>query len=70
MFCTIIDLLFVFGVDVGELLAKYGAWAYAIMFLIIFCETGFVITPVLPGDSMIWGRKCMKGITGLLTGTG
>ena len=60
MFCTIIDLLFVFGVDVGELLAKYGAWAYAIMFLIIFCETGLVITPVLPGDSMIFAAATLS----------
>ncbi|HWI93314.1 MAG TPA: VTT domain-containing protein [Flavisolibacter sp.] len=60
MFCTIIDLLFVFGIDVGELLAKYGIWVYAIMFLIIFCETGLVITPILPGDSMIFAAATLS----------
>jgi membrane-associated protein len=60
MLCTIIDLLFVFGIDVGEMLAKYGVWTYAIMFLIIFCETGLVVTPLLPGDSMIFAAATLS----------
>lgn len=60
MFCTIIDLLYVFGIDVGEMLVKYGLWTYAIMFLIIFCETGLVVTPVLPGDSMIFAAATLS----------
>lgn len=60
MFCTIIVLLYVFGIDVGEMLVKYGLWTYAIMFLIIFCETGLVVTPVLPGDSMIFAAATLS----------
>jgi membrane-associated protein len=47
---------FVLHVDrhLAALLADYGNWIYAILFLIVFCETGFVITPFLPGDSLLF----------------
>ena len=38
----------------AELLRDYGGWTYAILFLIIFCETGLVVTPILPGDSLLF----------------
>jgi membrane-associated protein len=38
----------------ADLLREHGAWTYAILFLIIFCETGLVITPFLPGDSLLF----------------
>lgn len=37
-----------------ELVATYGPWVYAILFLIVFAETGFVVTPFLPGDSLLF----------------
>jgi membrane-associated protein len=37
-----------------ELIQYFGAWSYAVLFLIIFCETGLVITPFLPGDSLLF----------------
>ena len=56
-----IDLLlqavqFVLHLDVhlDELVANYGTWIYAILFLIIFCETGLVVMPLLPGDSLLF----------------
>ena len=47
---------FILHIDrhLSELSAQYGAWIYAILFAIIFCETGLVITPFLPGDSLLF----------------
>jgi membrane-associated protein len=33
---------------------SYGTWTYVILFFIIFCETGLVVTPILPGDSLLF----------------
>ena len=38
----------------GLIIRNYGIWTYAIFFLIIFSETGFVVTPFLPGDSLLF----------------
>ncbi|HET9736137.1 MAG TPA: hypothetical protein VFP62_12765, partial [Burkholderiales bacterium] len=34
--------------------AQHGAWVYALLFVIVFCETGLVVTPFLPGDSLLF----------------
>ena len=46
-----------------EVIANYGAWIYALLFLIVFAETGLVVTPFLPGDSLLFA-------TGALAATG
>lgn len=40
---------------ISDILRIFGPWTYLIVFLIIFCETGLVVTPILPGDSLLFG---------------
>ncbi len=49
-----IDLLIHLDKHLNVIIQNYGAWTYAILFLIIFCETGLVVTPLLPGDSLLF----------------
>jgi len=49
-----INLLRDTGGTLDMLVSQYGVWVYAILFLIIFCETGLVVTPFLPGDSLLF----------------
>lgn len=50
----LIDFVLHIDVHLAELIALYGVWVYAILFVIIFCETGLVVTPFLPGDSLLF----------------
>ncbi len=56
---------FVLHIDkyIGDLIAYTGIWSYLILFLIVFCETGLVVTPFLPGDSLMFtvGMFAAKG---------
>jgi membrane-associated protein len=47
----------------GVFIQQYGAWVYAVLFLIVFCETGLVVLPFLPGDSLLFigGAFCASG---------
>ena len=44
-----------------DLAANYGTWVYALIFLIVFCETGLVVTPFLPGDSLLFACGVLAG---------
>lgn len=50
----IVDFILHIDAHLAELVAEYGIWVYAILFLILFCETGLVVTPFLPGDSLLF----------------
>lgn len=55
----LIDLLLHVDVYLIELIATYGGWIYAILFLIVFAETGLVVTPFLPGDSLLFATGAL-----------
>ena len=48
-----------------EIIAQYGGWTYAILVLIVFCETGLVVTPFLPGDSLLFAAGALSAGQGL-----
>ena len=50
----IIDFIVHVDVHLDEIIRQYGTWTYAILFVIIFAETGLVVTPFLPGDSLLF----------------
>ena len=58
-----LDLLLHSDRKLLELVAAYGSWIYGILFAIVFAETGFVVTPFLPGDSLLFatGALCATG---------
>jgi membrane-associated protein len=60
-----IDFILHLDKHLVELLQQYGTWTYAILFLIIFCETGLVITPFLPGDSLLFAIGALAAHGGL-----
>jgi len=54
MISVVIDFIVHFDRYLGEIISSYGALTYFLLFLIIFCETGLVVTPFLPGDSLLF----------------
>ena len=61
----LIDLFIHLDAHLAELVASYGVWVYAILFAIIFAETGLVVTPILPGDSLLFACGALAA-TGVL----
>ncbi len=58
----LIDFILHIDVHLAELVAEYGIWIYAILFLILFCETGLVVTPFLPGDSLLFVAGALSAL--------
>jgi membrane-associated protein len=54
MIIKFIDILLHLDKYINVIIQNYGQWTYLILFLIIFCETGLVVTPFLPGDSLLF----------------
>lgn len=62
-FASLIDIFLHLDKHLADLSNHYGTWIYAILTLIVFCETGLVVTPFLPGDSLLFaiGALCAGG---------
>jgi len=60
-----IDLVVHLDDHLQALVATYGAWIYLILFLIVFCETGLVVTPFLPGDSLLFVAGAIAAAGGM-----
>ena len=61
----LIDLFLHLDRHLAEFVATYGVWVYAMLFAIIFAETGLVVTPILPGDSLLFACGALAA-TGVL----
>jgi len=59
------DLFLHLDQHLAEVLRDYGTWTYLILFAIIFCETGLVVTPFLPGDSLLFAAGALAAVEGL-----
>ncbi len=62
---TFLDIVLHLDKHLAALLAQYGTWVYAILFAIIFCETGLVVFPFLPGDSLLFVAGAAAAAGGL-----
>lgn len=58
----IIDFVLHINTHLDVLVRDYGVWVYAILFVIVFCETGLVVTPFLPGDSLLFAVGALCGL--------
>lgn len=61
-----IDFILNINDHLAVMVATYGIWVYAILFLIVFAETGLVVTPFLPGDSLLFAVGAIAASTGAI----
>ncbi|MEI7614775.1 MAG: DedA family protein [Betaproteobacteria bacterium] len=62
---TFVDIVLHLDKHLAMLVQDYGVWIYAILFAIIFSETGFVVTPFLPGDSLLFVAGALAALGGM-----
>ncbi|HEX8243343.1 MAG TPA: DedA family protein [Longimicrobium sp.] len=61
---TLIDFILHLDTHLADLTRQYGGWVYGILSLILFCETGLVVTPILPGDSLLFAAGALAAAGG------
>jgi len=64
----IINIIVHLDKHLGALILNYGTWTYLILFVVIFCETGLVVTPILPGDSLLFAAGTFAALGSLKVG--
>lgn len=64
----LIDFILHIDVHLADIIGRYGTWTYAILMLIVFCETGLVVTPLLPGDSLLFAAGTFAALGSLNPG--
>lgn len=62
---NIVDLFLHLDAHLSEVIARYGGWTHLILFLIVFAETGLVVTPFLPGDSLLFAAGTFAALGAL-----
>lgn len=62
---ALIDIFVHLDRHLAVIVSDYGTWTYVILFLIIFCETGLVVTPILPGDSLLFAAGAIAATSSL-----
>lgn len=61
------DFLLHIDKHLAQFLVQYGLWIYALLFVIVFVETAFVVMPFLPGDSLLFAAGALAAVTGQLS---
>lgn len=62
---VLVDFILHIDRHLSEIIRAYGLWTYVILFVIIFCETGLVATPFLPGDSLLFAAGTFAALNAL-----
>jgi len=65
LLATLWDLAVHLDLHLASFVAEHGAWVYALLFVIVFCETGLVVTPFLPGDSLLFVAGAIAAAGGM-----
>ena len=64
LFLYVVDLVLHLDKHLSELSSSLGGWMYIVLFTVVFCETGLIVTPFLPGDSLLFAVGALVALPG------